>query len=54
MKMVNITMGEIFYLRTILNNIAVKGWEDILTVNNKLCNSFQEAAVERHLINEET
>jgi hypothetical protein len=54
MGMVNVTMGEIFYLRTILNNIAVSGWDDILTVNNEVCSTFQEAAIKRLLINEQT
>ena len=54
MQHVNIMMGEIYYLRSILLKVPVTGFDDILNVDGYHCESFQEAAIERNLINEST
>ena len=50
MQHVNILMGEIYYLRIILLNVAVTGFDDILSINGKVCKTFQESAIKRNLI----
>lgn len=54
MQHINILMGEIYYLRTILSHVPVTSFDDILTVNGNIYETFQEAAIERNLINEST
>jgi len=45
-------IGELFYLRQMLSKFSYQSFEDILTVGNHICLTFQEAAKERGLVND--
>ena len=54
MSMVYIYMGEIYYLRLLLLNIPAFGYDDLLTYNGTKYTLFQNCALARKLITNET
>ena len=51
---VRLSLGDVFYLRVLLQNRAVRSFEELRTVNGTIYSSFQEACIALNLFSDET
>lgn len=53
MKMIYISVGELFYLRTLLLYVCATSYQELKTFNGNTYSTFQEAAYARNIVDDE-